>query len=84
MATMTIKGLDELTIKVLRETARREGMSINAILLKILKEQLGFKKKSRLIHTDLDHLAGTWSKKDYMEFKRIVDDFEKIDEKMWK
>jgi len=29
-------------------------------------------------------LAGTWSEKDYREFQKKIEDFEKIDENMWK
>lgn len=38
----------------------------------------------RLVHTDLDHLAGTWSEKDFAEFQKRTADFEAVDEKMWK
>jgi hypothetical protein len=82
---MTIRGLDEPTIKALKEKAKQEGASINATLLKLLKEELGLKKKKRnVIYNDLDSLAGTWSDKEYKEFQRAIKDFEAIDETMWK
>jgi plasmid stability protein len=85
MGTMTIRGLDDLTIKAIKERAKREGTSVNAALVSILKEELGLKKKPRTkIYTDLDYLAGTWSERDYKEFQKRIEDFEKIDEKMWK
>ncbi len=85
MAVMTIRGLDDVTVSALKERARRGGMSINATLLNILKEQLGLKKKPRrVVYDDLDHLAGTWDKKDYSEFQKKVRDFEKIDKDLWK
>jgi plasmid stability protein len=85
MSTMTIRGLDDLTIKALKEKAKQEGTSINAALVKLLQEELGLKKKKRtIVYNDLDHLAGTWSAKDYKEFQKRTEDFEKIDETMWK
>ena len=85
MTTMTIRGLDEPTIKALKEKAKQEGASINATLLNLLKEELGLKKKRRtVIYNDLDWLAGTWSDKEYKEFQRAIKDFEAIDETMWK
>jgi len=85
MGAMTIRGLDELTIKALKDKAKQEGSSINAALLKILRKELGIeKKKHTVVYHDLDHLAGTWDKKDLAEFRKNVEDFEKIDEKMWK
>ncbi len=41
-------------------------------------------KRHTVVYHDLDHLAGTWDKKDLSEFQKNVEDFEKIDEKMWK
>jgi len=85
MSTITIRGLDDLTIRALKEKAKQEGISVNATIAKLLKENLGLKKKKRMIlYDDLDHLAGTWSEKDYKEFCRKTKDFETIDETMWK
>lgn len=85
MGAMTIRGLDDITIKALKEKAKQEGTSINAALVKILRKELGIeKKKHTAVYHDLDHLAGTWDKKDFAEFQKNVEDFEKIDEKMWK
>ena len=82
---MTIRGLDETTMKALKDKAKQDGSSINAALLKILRKELGIEKKRHtVIYHDLDHLAGTWDKKDLSEFQKKVEDFEKIDEKMWK
>ena len=85
MTTMTIRGLDDLTINALKEKAKKEGSSVNAALVKLLQEELGIKKKKRtVVYNDLDHLAGTWSDKDYKEFLQATADFAKIDENMWK
>ena len=85
MAVMTIRGLDEATVKALKDKAKQEGTSVNAAFLKLLGEQLGLKKKKRnATYNDLDHLAGTWSDKDYSDFQKKVKDFEKIDKDLWK
>lgn len=85
MGAMTIRGLDDMTMKALKDKAKQEGSSINAALLKILRKELGVEKKRHtVVYHDLDHLAGTWDRKDFAEFRKNVEDFEKIDEKMWK
>jgi len=85
MSTMTLRGLDETISGALREKARREDTSVNAVVLSILKTSLGLEKKKRsAIHTDLDHLAGTWSKEDAAEFAGVVAEFGRVDEEMWK
>jgi len=84
MTTMTARGLDEVLVKKLKERAKEEGTSINAVLLKILREGLKLDKKPRMVvYHDLDHLAGTWSDKDYSEFQKKVADFEKLDKDLW-
>ncbi|MBI5212964.1 MAG: antitoxin [Nitrospirae bacterium] len=85
MAVVTLRGLDDSMVKAIKEKAKQEGTSINNVLLRILKEDLGLKKKPRtVVHTDLDHLAGTWSDKEFAEFQKRIKDFEAIDESIWK
>ena len=85
MGAITIRGIDNEIAKALKERAKKEDTSINSIVLRIVREALGLEKKKRtVIYTDLDHLAGTWNKKDYVEFQRKVADFETIDKNIWK
>lgn len=83
MKTITMRGIDEEIAKVLKEKAKKEGISVNRVLLKLIREGLGLKKKRRtVIYDDIDRLAGGWSEEDYMEFQGKVADFEVVDEDM--
>lgn len=85
MATMTVRGIDDEVAKLLKDQANSEGISVNALMLKMVKESLGIeKKRRRKIYHDLDHLAGTWSEKDLKEFQKNVEDLEKVDKEIWK
>ena len=85
MAVITVKGIDDEMARVLKEIAKKEGTSVNAVSLRIFREALALEKKRRtIIYNDLDHLAGTWSEKDYLEFQSKIADFETVDENMWK
>lgn len=85
MTTMTLRGIDETVAGALKEKARREDTSVNAVMLRILKESLGIEKKKRgATYDDLDHLAGTWSAEDAAEFENATAVFEKVDEDLWK
>ncbi|GAB4415237.1 MAG: hypothetical protein OHK0032_11400 [Thermodesulfovibrionales bacterium] len=85
MGAITIRGIDNEIAKALKQQARKEGSSVNTLVLRIVREALGLEKKRRTaVYTDLDHLAGTWGEKDYTEFQKRIADFETIDEKMWK
>lgn len=85
MTTMTLRGVDETIAAVLKEKARQEETSVNALMLKILRESLGIDKKKRCtVYNDLDSLAGTWSSQESDDFLRATAVFEKVDEDMWK
>ena len=85
MTTMTLRGIDDTIAKSLKEMARRENTSVNAVMLRIIKESLGLDKKRRqTVYDDLDHLAGTWNVQDAAEFESATAVFEKIDEDIWK
>lgn len=84
MASITVRGIDEELRKLLKESATREGISLNAYLLKMIKESLGVeKRKSSKRYHDLDHLAGTWSEKDFKVFEETVKDSERLDNEIW-
>lgn len=84
MTTMTLRGIDEKTADALKERARQEGTSVNAITLRLLRESLGIdKRKRQRTYNDLDHLAGTWSQEEANEFERNTAMFEKVDEEIW-
>lgn len=85
MATMTLRGIDEQTAQALKERASREGTSVNAVTLRMLRESLGLEKRKRSqTYSDLDHLAGNWSREEEAEFKRNTAIFEQVDEELWK
>jgi plasmid stability protein len=85
MSTMTLRGIDEKTAEALKERAQKEGTSVNAVTLRLIRESLGLDKRKRnVIYSDLDHLAGTWSQEQVSEFERNTAVFEKVDEEIWK
>ena len=85
MSTMTLRGIDEKTAAALKDKARHEGTSANAVALRLLRQTLGLEKPRRnAIHNDLDHLAGTWSAADAADFSNATAPFEAIDENLWR
>lgn len=83
-ASMTVRGIDEKTSAALKEKARRDGISINALALRIIREGLGLERRKRAVYDDLDYLAGTWSDKDVVEFKQATSVFENVDVELWR
>ena len=85
MTTMTLRGIDEQLSQTLKELAHNQGISLNALTLRLIREATGVDKRKRtLVHHDLDILAGTWSKEDEEEFQVATRSFETIDDEMWK
>ena len=59
MAIITLRRVDDVTAKTLKERARKEGLSVNSFLLQLVKDSLKIGKKKRsVVYHDLDPLAG--------------------------
>ena len=84
MSVLTIRGLDPESTKTLKRKAKQEGLSLNGLVLKVIRQSLGTEKRRGQIYDDLDHLAGTWTEKEFREFEKNTAAFEVIDEKEWR
>ena len=85
MTAMTLRGIDEPLAQTLKELARNQGISLNALTLRLIREATGIDKRKRTSpHYDLDTLAGTWCKEDEVAFKVATRPLETVDEEMWK
>lgn len=84
MPAMTLRGLDEEEAQRLREEARRQGISLNALLLRLIREAAGLTHRPwRVRHHDLDDLAGTWGEEEARRVLEALEDTERIDQGMW-
>ena len=83
MANLTLRGCDEEITKALKAASRRRGLSVNRLIIEILREKLIGEGKNRQRHDDLDHLAGTWSEEDAASFERSTAGFEELDDSLW-
>ena len=85
MTTMTLRGIDETLSQALKSLAQSQGVSLNTLALRLIREATGIDKKKRTLeYHDLDALAGTWSDKDELEFKAATRILETVDDEMWK
>ena len=84
MTTMTLRGIDDSLSQTLKELARNQGVSLNTLALRLIREATGVNKRKRtILHHDLDSLAGTWSEADELAFRTSTRSLEAIDEDMW-
>lgn len=86
MATMSVRGLDEKALARLKRQARREGSSLNSLVVRMLQGEATAKEAARPSRTfdDLDSLAGTWSSAQARSFERDTAPFAEVDPTLWK
>lgn len=85
MTTMTVRGIDESLSQTLKDLACSKGVSLNTLVLSLIREATGVDKRKRnREHHDLDSLAGTWSAEDELAFKKATCLLESIDAELWK
>jgi hypothetical protein len=85
MTTMTLRGIDDNLASSLKEMARQEGISLNALALRLMREAAGIDKRKRTaVYHDLDTLAGTWCAEEEAEFSKSTQGFEAVDEDLWR
>ena len=57
---------------------------MNALTLELVRCGLGLRQDAPVRHTDLDHLAGTWTPEEAAAFETATAAFEAVDEKLWR
>lgn len=79
-----LRCVDKQMMARLKQEAKTRDISVNQLILILLRTDLGLSNKQiKIVHHDLDHLAGTWSKQEAKRFNKSIEDFEKIDEDIW-
>ncbi len=87
MKAVTLRNLPPEVAKVVRKKAVEKGTSINKAVIGLLEESAGIrrgKQKKKTLHHDLDALAGSWTKREALEFDRALASQRAIDRDLWK
>ena len=83
---LTIRGFGAKLEHVIRQRARRDGLSLNKVVVRMLQEAAGLRpapERGGEIGPALDELAGTWSAAETRTLKKAVADFEQVDPDLW-
>ncbi|HUP50128.1 MAG TPA: hypothetical protein VNA04_15185 [Thermoanaerobaculia bacterium] len=83
---LTIR-FDEDLAREIEDVARRERVSRNQAVLRLLRKGVGLDEppvEKEVIGTSLDWFIGSWTEEEAREFDEAVADFETIDEELWK
>lgn len=85
MANLSIRGVDDQALERIKAAAQRQGQSVNAYLVGLIRRDVGLAGgHARRRYDDLDHLAGTWSEQDFDELMAAQADFERVDADLWR
>lgn len=85
MKNLSLRGIDTETANRLKAEASRRGVSVNALVIELVRRGVGLRPRGarRPVHHDLDELAGTWKKREAAAFLGAISDFEKVDKSLW-
>ena len=79
----TIRSVPEAVDRAVRNRAKSEARSINAVVIEALARGLDIDAAATATaHSDLDHLIGTWQEDP--AFDLAIADFERVDQDAWK
>jgi hypothetical protein len=77
----TIRNVPKRLDAMLRDRAKKEGKSLNEMVIEALARAMGFSKEP-IRRRDLSGVAGTWVEDP--EFDRAIEDQDRIDEDLWR
>ncbi len=85
----TIRGASAGTLRVIRELARRERISLNKAAVRILDQGAGVGPPREVAEADqlgsaLDPLIGTWTEREARSFEDSIAICDQIDAGLWK
>lgn len=83
-SNFSLRGIPQPVMKLLKAKAADGGISLNVFILNLLEQATGYSEKAKkVVHHDLDSLAGTWLAEEYTEFNKSIKNLETIDEELW-
>ncbi len=85
MNAITVRNLPPEVARAVKEKARKEKLSLNKAVLRLLEEATGVDKESKkVVHDDLDRFFGTWTKEEADAFDEAAREHRRIDPEMWR
>ena len=87
MQQLTVRGFDDELSAAIQRLAKREGISLNQAVLRLLRKGAGLADRGAgraKVGNSLDHLIGTWTQEEADEFDAALKEFEQIDEEVWR
>lgn len=86
MKSMSIRGVNDQLVALLKDRAVASNKSVNQLVLEALQKFVGLDKKKRFTNEyhDLDNLFGKWSEDEFTLIQEKIDSERLIDQELWK
>lgn len=86
MSNLSVRGVDRETLASLKARASKEGISVNALILRLIDQGLGKVQRKSIGHRydDLDVLAGVWGDDETAEFEAATAPFSEVEPELWR
>jgi hypothetical protein len=86
MNAISIRGLDDAAVLRIKEQAQREGISMNALMVRLLETSAGTRaaRGAPMVYDELDALAGSWTAAQVSSFGRLTAAFSEVDPALWR
>lgn len=86
MTVVSVRGIDEKAVLLLKRQAQQEGSSLNSLVVRLLENVAGVRPMGRAVahFDDLDTLQGTWSEQDAQAFGTATSEFSLLDPLLWR
>ena len=86
MHQLTVRGFDAELAETIRQLARRERISLNQAALRLLRQGAGLAgdRGAGVVGSSLDRFIGSWTREQADAMNLALQDFESIDQTIWK
>ena len=85
MKALTIRGVEPEVAEKLKIAARKQGKSVNNLILEFIKISLGLKKEKKFSrkYDDLDALFGRWNDDEFKKINNSITRQRQIAQDLW-
>jgi hypothetical protein len=80
---ITLRNVPPEVARAIEGKARRERLSLNKAVVRLLEEAIAPNGGKEATHHDLDRFFGAWTKKEARAFDRSIKEQRRIDPEMW-
>ena len=81
MANICVRNLDPVTLKNIKQAARKHSLSMNRYIVETLEKSVNPNPSER---HDLDEFFGSWSKDEHARMTKALKAQRTIDKELWK